>query len=178
MRIGGADFPEPLLNAPRDGRLVVLAGAGVSMGPPANLPSFPELAHQVAEGTGLSICEYETVAQQRTTGDFVHQMRWLVDEAYPNVPVVRLVLDNLNTHRKTSLYQSFPAEETRHIARRLEFHHTPKHGGGRIPLQEVHALELERNEAQARINWRFSIQHPGCLNQTPSPLSHQYLSYP
>ena len=31
-------------------------------------------------------------------------MRWLVDEAYPEVPVVRVVLDNLNTHRTASLY--------------------------------------------------------------------------
>ena len=31
--------------------------------------------------------------------DFAHQMRWLVDEAHPDAPVVRVVLDNLNTHR-------------------------------------------------------------------------------
>ncbi len=69
-----------------------------------------------------------TVTQRRTTEDFAHQMRWLVDEAYPDVPVVRLVLDNLNTHRKASLYQTFPPEEARRIARKLEFHYTPKHG--------------------------------------------------
>ena len=181
MRIGGADFPEPLLNALHDGPLAVFAGADFSMGPPANLPDFPELARQVAEGTGLSIGQYEAVTQRRTTGDFAHQMRWLVYEAYSNVPVVRLVLDNLNTHRKASLYQTFPAGEARRIARRLEFHYTPKHGSWlnmaeiefsifsrsclrqRLPdeeslRREVHALELERNEAQARINWRFSIQ--------------------
>ena len=33
MRIGGVEFPKPLLNALRDGRLVVFAGADVSMGP-------------------------------------------------------------------------------------------------------------------------------------------------
>ena len=87
----------------------------------------------------------------------------------------------MNTYRKASLYQTFPAGEARHIARRLEFHYTPKHGRWlnmaeiefsifsrgclrqRLPdeeslCREVHALELERNEAQARINWRFSIQ--------------------
>ena len=96
-------------------------------------------------------------------------------------PVIRLVLDNLNTHRKGSLYQTFPAAEARRITKRLEFHYTPKHGswlnmaeiefsvfsrgclGQRpprrgIPLPEVHALEQERNQAQARINWRFGIQ--------------------
>ena len=69
-----------------------------------------------------------TVTQRRTMRDFAHQMRWLVDEAYPEVPVVRVVLDNLNTHRRASLYETFPAEEARRIARRLEFHYTPKHG--------------------------------------------------
>ena len=121
------------------------------------------------------------VTERRTAVDFAHQMRWLVDEAYPDVPVVRLVLDNLNTHRMASLYQAFPAAEARSIAKRLEFHYTPKHGSWlnmaeiefsilsrsclrqRLPdepalCREIRALELERNEAQARINWRFSIQ--------------------
>ena len=68
------------------------------------------------------------VTERRTIEDFAHQMRWLVDEAYPDVPVVRVVLDNLNTHRPASLYQTFPAPEARRIAKRLEFHFTPKHG--------------------------------------------------
>ena len=68
------------------------------------------------------------ITQRRTMQDFAHQMRWLVDEAYPDVPVIRLVLDNLNTHRMASLYETFPAQGARRIARRLEFHHTPKHG--------------------------------------------------
>ena len=120
------------------------------------------------------------VTQRRTIEDFAHQMRWLVDEAYPDVPVVRLVLDNLNTHRPASLYQTFPAAEARRIAQRLEFHYTPKHGSWlnmaeiefsvfsriclrqRLPdeeslCREIHALELERNEAKACINWRFNI---------------------
>ena len=67
------------------------------------------------------------VTQRRPKADFAHRMRWLVDEAYPDVPVVRMVLDNLNTHRRASLYEAFPAWEARRIAKRLEFHHTPKH---------------------------------------------------
>ena len=66
------------------------------------------------------------VTQRRTMRDFAHQMQWLVDEAYPDVPVIRLVLDNLNTHRMASLYETFPAAEARRIAKRLEFHHTPQ----------------------------------------------------
>ena len=67
------------------------------------------------------------VTERRTMQDFAHQMRWLVDEAYPQ-PVIRVVLDNLNTHRTASLYETFPAVEARRVAKRLEFHHTPKHG--------------------------------------------------
>ena len=60
MKIANVYFPELLLNALRDGRLVVFAGAGVSMAPPAGLPDFRRLANQVAEGTGESIGNAET----------------------------------------------------------------------------------------------------------------------
>ena len=68
------------------------------------------------------------VTERRTTVGFARRMRWLVDEAYPGIPVIRLVLDNLNTHRVVSLYEIFPPAEARRMARRLGFHHTPKHG--------------------------------------------------
>ena len=93
--------------------------------------------------------------------------------------MVRLVLDNLNTHRTASLYEAFPAPEARHIAKRLEFHHTPKHGSwlnmaemgfsvlaraclrGRNPDADsleraVNASVSERNATAAPINWRFT----------------------
>ena len=122
------------------------------------------------------------ITQQRTMQDFAHQMRWLVDEAYPDVPVVRVVLDNLNTHRLASLYETFPPAEARRIAQRLDFHYTPKHGSwlnmaeiefsvlaraclrGRNPdedslEQAVNACVSERNAAAAPINWRFNIKN-------------------
>src|ERR671926_430906 len=68
------------------------------------------------------------VNERRTAIDFAQQMRWLVDEAYPNAEVIRVVLDNLNTHSPASLYAAFPAPDARRLARKLEFHHTPKHG--------------------------------------------------
>ena len=121
------------------------------------------------------------VTERRTMQDFAHQMRWLVDEAYPETPVVRVVMDNLNTHRTASLYETFPAPEARRIARRLEFHYTPKHGSwlnmaeiefsvlsrsclnqrlsGEVALRrEVDALVTERNAARATINWRFTTK--------------------
>ena len=66
--------------------------------------------------------------------DFAHQMRWLVDEAYPDIPVIRVVLDNFNTHRMASLYETFPPAEARRIAKRLEFNHTPKHDSWLNPV--------------------------------------------
>ena len=51
-------------------------------------------------------------------GGFAQQMRWLVDEAYPEVEVVRVVLDNLNTHRMASLYEASRQRRPR-IAKRL-----------------------------------------------------------
>ena len=119
------------------------------------------------------------VTRRRTMEDFAHQMRWLVDEAYPDTPVVRVVMDNLNTHRPASLYETFPAPEARRIAKRLEFHYTPKHGSWlnmaeiefsvlsrcclkqRVPdepalRREVQALVTERNVARTTINWRFN----------------------
>ena len=77
MKIAGVDFPEPLLDALHGGRLVVFAGAGVSMGPPAGLPDFPELARQVAEGTGQTKSESETedqfLGRLKSAGADVHQ---------------------------------------------------------------------------------------------------------
>ena len=77
MKIANVDFPERLLNALRDGRLVVFAGAGVSMGPPAGLPSFRRLAEQVAEGTGQSTGTAETedrfLGRLEDRGTDVHQ---------------------------------------------------------------------------------------------------------
>ncbi len=121
------------------------------------------------------------VTEQRTMVDFAQQMRWVADEAYPASEKIRVVLDNLNTHRTASLYQAFPPTEARRIARRLEFHHTPKHGSwlnmaeiefsvlARRVLRrrisdeetlsgEIAALEAERNQAGATIDWRFSTE--------------------
>ena len=77
MKIARVDFPGLLLNALRDGKLVVFAGAGVSMGPPALLPDFRELASLIAEGTGLTIGEFEPedrfLGRLKDSGPDVHQ---------------------------------------------------------------------------------------------------------
>ena len=59
MKLGGIDFPSALMTALRDDRLVVFAGAGVSMGKPASLPDFRTLAKQIAQDTGEDIASGE-----------------------------------------------------------------------------------------------------------------------
>ena len=83
------------------------------------------------------------IAQRRTMEDFAQQMRWLVDQAYPDVPVVRLALDDLNEPRVASLHEAFPAVEARRIAKRLEFHYTPKHGSW-LNMAEIELSVLAR----------------------------------
>lgn len=68
------------------------------------------------------------VRPRRRAVEFAEMMRLLVDELYPEAPVVRVVLDNLSTHTKASLYKRFAPAEARRIARRLSFTYTPAHG--------------------------------------------------
>lgn len=56
-KLGSINFDNRILDAARDGTLVVFAGAGVSMGPPSDLPGFRELAEYIADGTGTSVEE-------------------------------------------------------------------------------------------------------------------------
>lgn len=68
------------------------------------------------------------VKPTRTAVDWAEQIRYLVDELEPEAERIVLVMDNLNTHRIASLYKTFPPEEARRIAKKLEIHYTPKHG--------------------------------------------------
>ena len=121
------------------------------------------------------------VRERRTKVDWAHVIKKLVDEDYPDRERIVLVMDNLNTHKLSSLYEAFEPAEARRIAERLEIHYTPKHGSWlnmaeielsvfsrsclrqRVPdetdlRRHVHALEEERNKARASIDWHFSIQ--------------------
>lgn len=120
-----------------------------------------------------------TVAEHRTRTDFAGWLKALVDLHYPEADLIRVVLDNLNTHSPASLYETFAPAEAHRLARKLEFRHTPKHGSWlnmveielsvladqcldrRLPdlatvEREVAAWEADRNAAQATIQWRFT----------------------
>lgn len=118
------------------------------------------------------------VTARRTTHDFAVQLQELVDVHFPEADVIRLVVDNLNTHTPAALYETFAPAEARRLTRKLEWHYTPKHGSWlnmaacecavltepcldrRIPhiamlCQEITAWQAARNHNQAKINWRF-----------------------
>lgn len=55
------------------------------------------------------------VTKQRTAMDFAECMKDLVDIFFPDALMIRVVLDNLNTHTPAALYQRFPPQEARRI---------------------------------------------------------------
>lgn len=131
-----------------------------------------------------------SVTERRTKQDFAKQMQRLVAH-YPEAERIRVVLDNLNTHKPASLYEAFPAPEARRLLQRLEFHYTPKHGSwlnmAEIEIsvlsrqclrrriaetgalgQEAAAWEEARNRAGITTKWRFTV------NDARHHLGHLY----
>jgi transposase len=119
------------------------------------------------------------VTDRRTDVDWAKVTRQLVDEHFPKAKKIVLVMDNLNTHSPSSLYEAFCPEQAKRIRDKLEIHYTPKHGSWlnmaeiefsilgrqclsrRIPDQqtlrsEVAAWQRARNESAATVDWRFT----------------------
>src|SRR5579862_3268924 len=124
MRIRGIDFPEGLIDAPRDGKLVVFAGAGVSMGQPANYPSSRVLAEMVG-GAGYQIgnaeredqflgrLEQADVPIRQRIKQFLSnsesrptQLHRLLIDLFRDKNQIRLVTTNLDTHFATAARSS------------------------------------------------------------------------
>jgi hypothetical protein len=121
-----------------------------------------------------------TVTDRRTILDFAAQMKFLCDELYPQAEVIRVVLDNLNTHTIGSLFATYPPEEAWRLKRRLEFHYTPKHASwlnmaelelsvlsrqclkrriadAQTLRREIDTWQAQRNTAQVKIAWSFRV---------------------
>ena len=122
------------------------------------------------------------ITERRTRIDWAHFIKEMLDERYPDVEKVVLVMDNLNTHNAGSLYQAFPPEEAKRLANRLEIHYTPKHGSwldiaeielsvlkrqclaGRIDCikkmrNKVSAWNIDRNNRQTKVDWQFTTKN-------------------
>ena len=85
-----------------------------------------------------------SVSERRTKKDWARNVEELLIVHYPDAPKVCLVMDNLNTHTISSLYEAFPPEKARALARRLEIHYTPKHGSW------LNIAEIELNAMTAQ----------------------------
>ncbi len=68
------------------------------------------------------------VTKQRKKTDWAAFIKSLVDNDYPSADKIIPVMDNLNTHAGSSLYETFEPEEAKRILDKLEIHSTPKHG--------------------------------------------------
>lgn len=55
MYLNNIDFPNQILDAVQDNKLVVFAGAGASVDKPTSLPNFANLAKEIAEDTGKTL---------------------------------------------------------------------------------------------------------------------------
>jgi hypothetical protein len=124
---------------------------------------------------------YVSASRQRTREDWAREVKSIVTEEYTQADKVVLVMDNLNTHTVSSLYQTFSTEEAFEIAQKLEVHYTPKHGSWlniaeielsamtsqcldqRIDTLEKFSSELavwqrERNGKQKMVKWQFTTE--------------------
>ena len=120
-----------------------------------------------------------SVRERRTAIDWAEEVKYILDEVYPEAQRVTLVCDNLNTHKIASLYKAFPADEALELSSRLELVHTPKHGSwlniAEIELSifsrqclnrrvrdlqtlrsETEAWQKHRNHNAGRVDWRFT----------------------
>jgi hypothetical protein len=121
------------------------------------------------------------VTDRHTAVDYAHALKDLSDIHFPNARKIRLVQDNLNTHKPASLYEAFPAEEARRLVERFEWRYTPKHGSWldmaeselgvlssqcldrrigdkQTLIHETAAWETDRNQHHAKANWRFTTE--------------------
>jgi hypothetical protein len=116
---------------------------------------------------------------RRTTQDVAHWMRDLVDIHGPKAAVIRVGLDNLNTHTPAALYATFPPADAWRSVRPLAVHDPPTPGrwlnraaiegavvatqglDRRLGHQEtvrraIRAWETRRHAAKATGDWRLT----------------------
>jgi hypothetical protein len=97
--------------------------------------------------TGRTIVE---VTEHRTAVDMAHFLRRLADQEYPLATAIVLVMDNLNIHALSCLYEAFEPHQARRLAERFEIHHTPKHGSW-LNVAEIFLSILARQCLEQRI---------------------------
>ncbi len=98
------------------------------------------------------------VTERRTSLDFAHVLRDLSDVHYADAEKIVLVVDNLNTHKLSVLYQAFGPDEARRLVERFEIHYTPKHASW-LDMAECELSVLCRQCLDRRIDDRSLLEH-------------------
>jgi hypothetical protein len=108
-----------------------------------------------------------TVRERKTSKDWAKEIRALLEEDYPEAEKVVLICDQLNTHKLASLYETFPPEQARALAARLEIHYTPKHGSWlNVAECELSALVTECLDRRL-LTGGWGIWHPCAARPQP-----------
>ncbi len=96
---------------------------------------------------------FTKITEQRTQIDWAIYIKDLVDNHYSEAEKIIFVMDNLNTHHKSSLYEAFEPSEAKRIADRFEIRYTPKHGSW-LNMAEIELSHLNRQCLDRRIGER------------------------
>ena len=97
---------------------------------------------------------FTKITARRTKADWAYYVREIVDnEKYKDAEKIIFVMDNLNTHHKSSLYEAFKPFEAKRIADRFEIHYTPKHGSW-LNMAEIELSHLSRQCLDQRLGER------------------------
>jgi transposase len=95
---------------------------------------------------------FTKTTEQRTRTDWAYYIREIVDnEQYKDAEKIIFVMDNLNTHHKSSLYETFEPSEAKRIADRFNIHYTPKHGSW-LNMAEIELSHLSRQCLDQRLS--------------------------
>lgn len=95
---------------------------------------------------------FTKTTEQRTRTDWAYYIREIVDNNhYQGAEKIIFVMDNLNTHHKSSLYEVFEPAEAKRVADRFEIHYTPKHGSW-LNMAEIELSHLSRQCLDQRLS--------------------------
>jgi transposase len=96
--------------------------------------------------------------ERRTKADFAHEIKRITRlRRYQDATRIHIVLDNLNTHFKKSLVETFGKQQTIEIMNRVEFHYTPKHASW-LNMAEVEIGILSRQCLKYRTSTRHALR--------------------
>jgi hypothetical protein len=98
------------------------------------------------------------VTDQRTRKDFAQFIKWLINTEYKQAKKVKVVLDNLNTHFKKSIYETFSKQESAELLKKVKFIYTPKHASW-LNMAEIEINLLDHECLNRNIGNRLELEN-------------------